>query len=59
MRLIRLHQAHKARESIVFKLGSAEYKEDGQCVLGERSGIVQSRLFAGLIAQYEQRCGFC
>lgn len=57
--LIRLHQAHKARESIVFKLGSAENKEDGQCVLEERSGIVHSRLFAGLIAWYEQRCGFC
>lgn len=57
--LIRFHQAHKARESIVFKLGSAEYKEDGQCVLDEGSGIVHSRLFAGLIAQYEQRCCFC
>lgn len=57
--LISLHQAHKARESIVLKLGSAEHKEDGHCVLEERIGVAHSGLFAGLIAQYEQRCGFC
>lgn len=31
--LIKLPQKHKARESTVFKLGSADYKEYGQCVL--------------------------
>lgn len=55
MALIRLHQAHKARESIV---GSAEHKEDGQCALEERSDIVHSRLCAGLIAHYEKDVAF-